>query len=106
MLSKRAFERWYFDYSEAEREYMEARHSFEVKRRDVCLFLFASYAEWGRKRFGEVLRPEESAVGGEVEKPVDLFFAEFEVGSCFRDMVTRLLNQTFDERFGGVSKNE
>ena len=101
MLSKGAFEDWYFKYCEAEREFLDAKRSFELKRRDICLFLFSAYADWCRKRFGEVLRPEQSAV--DVEKPVDLFFVEFKVTSCFRDMLTRLLNEAFNEGFGGVS---
>jgi len=33
--SKRAFESWHFEYSEAEREFLDAKKSFEVKRRDI-----------------------------------------------------------------------
>jgi len=106
MLSKKAFDNWYFEYSEAEREFFEAKQAFEVKLRDICLFLFNAYADWCRHRYGEVLRPEPIVIDSEVERPVELFFSEFEVGSCFRGVVTRLLNQAFDERFGGVSKNE
>jgi hypothetical protein len=106
MLSKRAFEKWYFDYLEAELEFHEATKTFEMKKRDVCLFLFNAYADWCRKRFGEVLRPEDLATGIEVEKTVDIFFEEFEVSFCFRGKATELLNQAFSERFGGASKNE
>lgn len=106
MLSKRAFERWYFDYSEAERDFHEAIQTFEMKKRDVCLFLLNAYADWCRKRFGEVIRPEDLVAGGEVERLVDIFFDEFEVSSCFRGKATKLLNQAFSERFGGSSENK
>ena len=106
MLSKRAFENWYFEFCEAEREFLEAKKIFELKRRDICLFLFKTYAEWSRIRFGEVLRPGQSATAGVLEKAVDLFFTEFGINSCFQDVVTRLLNQAFDERFGSVIERE
>ena len=100
LFSKRAFENWYFEYSEAEREFLDAKQVFEVKRRDICLFLFNVYADWCYRKYGEVLRPEPIVFCGQVEKPLDLFFSDFEVGSCFRGILARLLNQAFDERFG------
>ena len=106
-FSKEAFGNWYFEYCEAEREFLDARRIFEVKRRDICLFLIRVYAEWCRNRFGAVLRPAQSNItGSDFERTVALFFDEFEIPSRFRDVVTRLLNQAFDERFGGVSTNE
>lgn len=104
MLSKGAFENWYFEYCEAEREFLDARRSFELKRRDISLFLFSAHTDWCGNRFGEVLRPKRTAVRGDLEQAVDLFFAEFKVTSCFRDTLTRLLNEAFDERFGELSK--
>jgi hypothetical protein len=101
ILSKRAFENWYFEYCEAERELLEAKRSFEVKKRDACLFLFSSYAKWSTGRFGEVLRPEQPAYQREAENPVVLFFDEFKVDSCLRIALAQLLNHVYDERFGG-----
>src|SRR4030042_3912840 len=102
MLSKKAFVNWYFEYTEAEREFFEAKQAFEVKLRDICLFLFNAYSDWCRHRYGEVLRPEPIVVDDEVERPVELFFSEFEVASCFRGVFARLLNQAFYQRLGGV----
>ena len=98
MLSKKAFENWYFEYSEAEREFLYAKQSFEVKKRDICLFLFTSYSDWCKYRFGEVVRPEPIGFDDEAKKTIDLFFVEFSVSSCLRGLFTRLLNQAFDER--------
>jgi hypothetical protein len=106
VLSKKAFENWYFEYCEAERELLDAKRSFEVKRRDACLFLFSAYAKWSTQRFGEVLRPEHSVLQFEVENPVSLFFAEFEIDSSLRNLLAQLLNQAYDERFGSASKSE
>lgn len=106
ILSKKAFENWYFEYCEAERELHDAKRSYEVKRRDACLFLFSSYAKWCMSRFGEVLRPEQPAIQCEVENPVVLFFDDFKIDFCLRSVLAQLLNQTYNERFGGASKSE
>ena len=98
MLSKRAFERWYFDYSEAEREFLEAKRSFEVKKRDVCLFLFNAYSEWCKQKFGRVVRPLCSVGGYVEEKPVDLFHGDFGTNPVFRIIATQMLNQAFTEK--------
>jgi hypothetical protein len=45
-FSKKAFENWYFKYCEAERELIHAKRSFDVKRRDACLFIFSSHVKW------------------------------------------------------------
>ena len=100
-MSKRALENWYFEYSEAEREFVEAKRDFEVKRRDVCFFLFSVYAKWCKDRFGKILRPEPSN-GSEAEKPLNIFFIDFEVDSFFQDAISKMLNQAFDEKFEGV----
>jgi len=106
ILSSRAFENWYFEYCEAERELQDAQRSFEVKKRDACLFLFSAYSKWCTGRFGEILRPEQTAVQCEVEDPGVLFFDEYKIGSSLRSVLSQMLNQVYDERFGGVSKNE
>ncbi len=106
IFSKKAFENWYFEYCEAERELLEAKRSFEVKKRDACLFLFSSYAKWSTSKFGEVLRPEPPTLQCEATSPSVLFFDEFKVDSCLRVVLSRLLNRVYDERFGGVSKSE
>ncbi len=106
VLSKKAFENWYFEYCEAERELLEAKRSFEVKQRDACLFLFSAYAKWSMSKFGEVLRPGLLNVQCGVENPVVLFFDEFKVDSCLRVVLSRLLNRVYDEKFGGISKSE
>ncbi len=85
---------------------LEAKRSFEVKKRDACLFLFSSYAKWSTSRFGEILRPEQSTLQYGIENPVVLFFDEFKIDSCLRVELAQLLNQVFDERFVGVSKGE
>jgi hypothetical protein len=103
LFSKKAFENWYFEYCEAERELLEAKKSYEVKKRDACLFLFSAYAKWSISRFGEVLRPEQMEDQCEVENPSTPFFDELRIDSSLRSLLARLLNQVYDERFGGVS---
>ena len=99
MLSKKAFENWYFEYCEAERELIDAQRSCEVKKRDACLFLFSSYAKWSTNRFGEVVRPEH----GESESPLTLFFEEFNIDSSLRSVLARLLNEAYGERLRSAS---
>jgi hypothetical protein len=65
--------------------------------------LIGAYADWCRKTFGEVVSPEQSAVA-DVEKTVDLFSARCEVPSCVSEIVSMLLNQAFDERFGSFQE--
>ena len=98
MPSKRAFDNWYFDYSEAEREFLEAKRSFEVKKRDVCLFLFNAYSEWCKQKFGHVVRPLCSVGDYVEEKPVDLFHRDFGTNPVFQAIATQMLNQAFDEK--------
>jgi hypothetical protein len=96
ILSKKAFENWYFEYSEAEREFLDAKRSFEMKKRDICLFLFKAYKEWCNRRYGEVVRPEPYDFCEEAKKPIKLFLVDFGVGSRFQGLVTELLNQNFE----------
>jgi hypothetical protein len=97
MLSKKAFENWYFEYSEAEREFLEAKRNFDVKIRDICLFLFKAYACWCKEKYGKVLRPESHLEDDTFGRPVEVFFSEFDVGSAFRELSLRLLNQAYDD---------
>jgi hypothetical protein len=97
-LSKRAFDNWYFEYGEAKRKFLDAKRNFEMKRRDIRLFVFGHYSKWCREKYGMVLRPRYGVIGGEDERPIDLFYADFNVSPVFRPLITRLLNQTFDEK--------
>ena len=106
MLSRKAFENWYFEYCEAERDLLDAKRNFEVKKRDACLFIFSAYVKWCKNRFGDVLRPEQSVIQLRAENPVVLFFAEFKIDSCLRNLLAQLLNQAYDERFGSASESE
>ena len=103
VLSKKAFDNWYFKYCEAERELLDAKRSCEVKKRDACLFLFSAYAKWSVSRFGEVLRPEQVDGLCELENPLILFLDEVKIDSSFRSKLALLLNRTYDERFGSAS---
>jgi hypothetical protein len=102
VLSKKALETWYFEYCEAEREFLDAQRSCGVKKRDACLFLFSAYAKWSLSKFGEVLRPEQMEGECEIENPLAIFFDEFKIDSSLRNLLARLLNQGYDERFGGT----
>ena len=106
MASKRAFESWYFEYYEAEREFLDAKRSFELKKRDIRLFLFSAYSEWCKQRFGHVLRPQYPVEGCDNEKSVDLFYTDFKVSPLFRAMATQLLNEAFNEEFQQICGSE
>ncbi len=97
-LTKRAFDNWYFEYGEAKREFLDAKQNFEMKRRDIRLFIFGHYSNWCKEKYGKVLRPSYGVVGGKDGRPVDLFYADFNVSTVFRPLITRLLNQAFDEK--------
>jgi len=102
VLSKKAFDNWYFEYCEAERELLDAKRSCEVKKRYACLFLFSAYSKWSLGRFGEVLRPVQSEGQSEMRNPLTLFFDEFKVDSSLRCVMSRLLRQVYEEKFGGT----
>lgn len=98
MLSKRAFENWYFEYCEAEREFSEAKRCFELKKRDICLFLFSAYSEWCKLRFGLVLKPQDSVDRSHRETAADLFCADCRIDPVFRVIATQMLSRVFHER--------
>ena len=103
-VSKRPFANWYFEYTEAERKFLEAKRVFEMKRRDVCLFAFRFYSEWCKRKFGCLLRPSHEALGNEAANPLDLFYADFEVDWSLRPVITQILVQAFNEKSTGDLK--
>ena len=100
-VSKRPFANWYFEYTEAERKFLEAKRVFEMKRRDVCLFAFRFYSDWCKRKFGCLLRPSREANGDEGERVLDLFYAEFDVDCSLRPLISSILVQAFDENSKG-----
>ena len=53
MFSRKAFEKWYFEYSEAEREFLDAKQSFEVKN-VTSVFTYSALMQIGAS--GDLVR--------------------------------------------------